>query len=81
VSSPQRRETGLRLRITIAFVGAALAVSALVAGTTYALAQRYLVQQRIDDALRQGFSNVRFAVDLLAAPAPGEAVGVEDGDP
>jgi two-component system, OmpR family, sensor histidine kinase MtrB len=68
VTSHQRRGTGLRLRITIAFVGAALAVSALVAGTTYALAQRYLVQQRIDDALRQGFSNVRFAADLLASP-------------
>ena len=79
--APQRRGTGLRLRITIAFVGAALAVSALVAGTTYALAQRYLVQQRIDDALRQGFSNVRFAVDLLAAPAPGEAVGLEESAP
>jgi signal transduction histidine kinase len=81
MSSARRRGTGLRFRITIAFVGAALAVSALVAGTTYFLAQRYLVQQRIDDAVRQGFSNVSFAVDLLAAPSPGQAEGLEEGDP
>jgi two-component system sensor histidine kinase MtrB len=67
--SIRRPWTGLRLRIRIAFVGAALAVSALVAGTTYALAQRYLVQQRVDDALQQGFSNIRFAIDSLTAPA------------
>jgi two-component system, OmpR family, sensor histidine kinase MtrB len=71
VRQPRHGGTGLRLRITIAFVGAALAVSALVAGTTFALAQRYLIEQRVDDALEQGFSNVRFAGELLSAGAEG----------
>jgi two-component system, OmpR family, sensor histidine kinase MtrB len=78
VRTPRRGGTGLRLRITIAFVGAALAVSALVAGTTYALAQRYLVQQRLDDALQQGFSTVRFAMDELAPPPSVEEEPVEE---
>jgi two-component system sensor histidine kinase MtrB len=68
----ERRGTGLRLRITIAFVGAALAVSALVAGTTYVLVQRYLIRQRVDDAVQQGLSNVRFAVGSLAQMEEGE---------
>lgn len=77
---PRRGGTGLRLRITIAFVGAALAVSALVAGTTYALAQRYLVQQRVDDALQQGFSTVRFAMDELAPPPSTDEEQVDEAD-
>ena len=68
-----RAGTGLRLRITIAFVGAALAVSALVAGTTYSLVQRYLIRQRIDDAIQQGISNVRFSVGFLAQQQTEEA--------
>jgi signal transduction histidine kinase len=71
--SPKRRGgTGLRLRITIAFVGAALAVTALVAGTTYALVQRYLIRQRVDDAVQQGISNVRFSMGFLAQQATEE---------
>jgi signal transduction histidine kinase len=62
------RGVGLQLRITIAFVGGALAVSALVAGTTYALAERYLVRQRIDDAVEQSLGNIRFAREFLSAP-------------
>jgi two-component system, OmpR family, sensor histidine kinase MtrB len=77
---PRRGGTGLRLRITIAFVGAALAVSALVAGTTYALAQRYLVQQRVDDALQQGFSTVRFAMDELAPPSSTDEEQMDEAD-
>jgi two-component system sensor histidine kinase MtrB len=79
VRRPTRRGTGLRLRITIAFVGGALVVSALVAGTTYLLAQRYLVRQRIDDAIQQGVSNVRFALGFLTAQQPAE--GEEEPDP
>jgi two-component system sensor histidine kinase MtrB len=62
----RRRGISLRVRITLAFVGAALLVSLLVAGTTYALAERYLVRRRVDDAIQQSFSNVRFAADELA---------------
>jgi signal transduction histidine kinase len=61
-----RRQVGLRWRISIAFMAGALALSALVAGTTYLLAYRYLVSQRIDDSTRQAISNVRFAVLYLS---------------
>jgi signal transduction histidine kinase len=66
--NPPSRERGisLRLRITIVFVGAALAVSAGVAGITYVLADRYLHRQRVDDAIQQTFSNVRFALTYLS---------------
>ena len=67
MSEPRRRNLGLRLRITLAFVGAALLVSALVAVTTYALAERYLLRRRADDAVQQGLANMRFAVQELPA--------------
>ena len=62
------RGLGLRLRITIAFLGGALAVSALVAGTTYILAERYLLQQRIEDSTKQSFDIIRDAQRYLAQP-------------
>lgn len=79
MKAPKRAGTGLRLRITIAFVGGALVVSALVAGITFFLAQEYLIDQRTEDVVRQGFSNVRFAAGYLASrPPEGEAgVGAE----
>jgi two-component system, OmpR family, sensor histidine kinase MtrB len=66
--SDRARRRGLRWRITVAFLGGALAVSALVAGTTYFLAARYLVRQRVDDAVEQALSSVRFATRYLARP-------------
>jgi two-component system, OmpR family, sensor histidine kinase MtrB len=67
MSGARRRGLGLRVRITLAFVGAALLVSALVAVATYALAERYLVSRRVDDAVQQGLANMRFAVQELPA--------------
>src|ERR671918_586727 len=61
-----RRQIGLRWRISIAFIAGALVLSALVAGTTYLLAYRYLLTQRVDDSARQAISNVRFAVLYLS---------------
>jgi two-component system, OmpR family, sensor histidine kinase MtrB len=61
------RRRGLRWRITLAFLGGALAVSALVAGTTYFLAERYLLRQRIDSATQESFLNLRSAVQLLSS--------------
>jgi len=58
----RRRRRGLRRRIMLAFIGGALGVSALVAGTIYYLADRYLVTERIEAATEQSFSNIRFAV-------------------
>jgi two-component system sensor histidine kinase MtrB len=63
-----RRQVGLRWRISIAFIAGALAVSALVAGTTYLLAYRYLLNQRVDDSTRQAISNVHFAALYLSGP-------------
>lgn len=62
----RRGQVGLRWRISMAFIAGALALSALVAGTTYLLAYRYLLTQRIDDSTRQAISNVRFAVLYLS---------------
>jgi signal transduction histidine kinase len=67
-------QIGLRWRITIAFLGGALAVSALVAGTTYLLVERYLLQQRVDDSLQQSFGSLRAARGQLAALQPQEEV-------
>jgi two-component system, OmpR family, sensor histidine kinase MtrB len=61
-----RRQVGLRWRISIAFIAGALALSALVAGTTYLLAHRYLYNQRVEDSMRQTISNVRSAVVSLS---------------
>jgi two-component system sensor histidine kinase MtrB len=62
----RRRQVGLRWRITMAFIAGALALSALVGGTTYLLADRYLLGRRIEDSTRQTISNVRFAVSQLS---------------
>lgn len=61
----KRHGLSLRVRITLAFVGAALLVSALVAITTYVLAEDYLVGRRVDDAVQQSLANMRFAVEQL----------------
>lgn len=70
------RGSGLRWRITLAFLAGALAVSALVAGTTYFLAERYLSRQRIDSATQQSLSNLRFAIEYLSGPE--EAVSLTE---
>ncbi|HVM11660.1 MAG TPA: HAMP domain-containing sensor histidine kinase, partial [Actinomycetota bacterium] len=64
----RRAPHGLRPRITIAFVGGALGVSALVAGSTYFFADRFLYRQRVDESLRQSYGNVRLAVAYLSRP-------------
>ncbi|MGH2690953.1 MAG: ATP-binding protein [Actinomycetota bacterium] len=65
MSEARRHGLSLRLRITLAFVGAALLVSALVAITTYVLAEDYLLRRRVDDAVQQSLANMRFAVEEL----------------
>jgi two-component system sensor histidine kinase MtrB len=69
-----KRRLGLRWRITIAFVAGALGVSALVAGTTYLLADRYLYRQRVEEATSQSFNNIRIAVGYLAQPSPAATI-------
>lgn len=64
-AAPRRHGLSLRVRITLAFVAAALLVSALVAVTTYLLAEDYLLSRRVDDSVQQSLANMRFAVDEL----------------
>lgn len=61
------RRRGLRWRITLAFLGGALAVSALVAGTTYFLAERYLSDQKVDTVTQQSFDNLQVAIRFLSS--------------
>ncbi|MGH2739741.1 MAG: ATP-binding protein [Actinomycetota bacterium] len=63
-----RSRFGLRVRITVAFLGGALAVSAIVAGTTYVLADRYLRNQRIEDSTAQTISSIAFSRRYLSRP-------------
>ena len=69
------RRIDLRWRITIAFLGGALAVSTLVAATTYLLVERYLVEQRVDDSLQQAYGGLRFALRYLTRPEEEVSVG------
>ena len=68
------RRLSLRWRITVAFLGGALAVSALVAGTTYFLVERYLQEQRVQDSLAQAYGSLRAAQRYLADLQPEEDV-------
>jgi two-component system sensor histidine kinase MtrB len=71
-------QVGLRWRITIAFLGAALTVSALVSGTTYVLVERYLSQERVDESIQQAYGSLRLIQRFLEAqPAqasPGQVI-------
>ncbi|MCU1453333.1 MAG: putative two-component histidine kinase [Acidimicrobiales bacterium] len=50
---------GLRARITLAFTLSAMLLSVLLAGTTWALTRRNLIDQRIAAATRQAYLNAR----------------------
>ncbi|MGH2711577.1 MAG: hypothetical protein ACRDH9_10295, partial [Actinomycetota bacterium] len=77
MDKPRRHGLSLRIRITLAFVGAALLVSALVAITTYVLAEDYLLSRRVDDAVQQSLANMRFTVEeLTQLQAEAEEEGV-----
>jgi two-component system, OmpR family, sensor histidine kinase MtrB len=67
------RRIGLQWRITIAFLGAALAVSALVSGTTYFLVERYLSQQRVDESIQQAYGTLRFIQGNIESQPEAEA--------
>ena len=64
--SSRHHGIGLRLRITLGFLAVALVVSTLVAVASYVLAERYLLESRVEDAVEQSLSNMRVAVDHLA---------------
>ncbi|MGH2717559.1 MAG: ATP-binding protein [Actinomycetota bacterium] len=66
----RRAQFGLRARATLAFGIMGLVVAIAVAGATYGLAQRYLVGQRQQTALRQAYVNARLAQSALRPPNP-----------
>ena len=62
--APARR-LGLRARVTIAFGLGALLLSALLAGTTYALTRTNLIDQRERTVLRQAYFNAAYVQGQL----------------
>lgn len=62
----KRRRLGLRARVTVAFAVGAAALSATLAGTTYALVHHYLLSQRQTSAIRQTITNARLVRQDLA---------------
>ena len=64
------RRLGLRARITITFALGALALSVLLAGTTYLVARQTLIRQREASALRQTYVNARVMRDSLRSADP-----------
>jgi two-component system, OmpR family, sensor histidine kinase MtrB len=66
----QRPKLGLRARVTLAFAGGALAVSAALSGVSYGLIRNYLVEQTRTAALREAFVNAGVArAGLLTSAA------------
>jgi signal transduction histidine kinase len=67
---PAPRRLGLRARIIAAFALGALVLSALLAGTTYALTRENLLRQRETTALRQVYTNARVLKERLTPADP-----------
>src|SRR5438067_112962 len=63
----QRPELGLRARVTMAFAGGALALSAALSGVSYGLVRNYLVDQTDTAALRETFVNADLTRDGLGS--------------
>ncbi|MDQ1503943.1 MAG: hypothetical protein QOD57_1670 [Actinomycetota bacterium] len=61
----QRPKFGLRTRVTLAFAGGALTLSAALSGVSYGLVRNYLVDQTQTAALREAFVNASLARDGL----------------
>ena len=59
------RALGLRARVTVAFALGALAMSAVISGTTYVLVRNSLVDQRESSATSQAYLNARLVRDGL----------------
>ncbi len=64
------RRLGLRARITMTFALGALALSVLLAGTTYLVARQTLLRQREASVLRQTYVNARVMRDALRSADP-----------
>jgi len=63
----QRPDLGLRARVTLAFAGGALLLSAALSGVSYGLVRNYLVEQTETAALREAFVNAGVTQNGLRA--------------
>ena len=64
------RRLGLRARITLSFAVGALALSVLLAGTTYLVVRQTILRQREASVLRQTYVNARVMRDSLRSADP-----------
>ncbi len=69
----------LRLRVVVAFAVGSLLISATIAVATFAICERYLVQQRERALLRQAYTDARIMRQGLATPD--RAAAVADFEP
>ncbi|HEX7166454.1 MAG TPA: HAMP domain-containing sensor histidine kinase [Acidimicrobiales bacterium] len=69
-TKPPRGRLGIRARATANFGLIGLLVAVVVAGLTYGVARRYLVEQREDVATRQAYVNARLARSVLRGENP-----------
>ncbi len=67
-SPAPRAARGLRFRIVATFALGGLILSAVLAGVTYGLANRYLTRQREQSVIRQTYLDARLLRDRLRAP-------------
>ena len=65
--SPRRPALRLRTRVTLYFAVTALATSLGLAVATYGVARSYLIDQRLQVARTQAYSNARTVRDQLLA--------------
>jgi len=79
----QRPELGLRARVTLAFAGGALVLSAALSGVSYGLVRNYLVDQTETAALQETFVNASLTRDGLrtsSASIPRILASLQDPD-
>ena len=69
-TSRPKRTLRLRTRVTVFFSIATLAASLALAVVTYAVARTYLLDQRVNVAQSQGFSNAFAILTEMRAPSP-----------
>src|SRR5262245_50099569 len=77
---PRPPRLGLRPRITLAFAASGLLLSALLAGSTWAITRESLLTQREASATRQAYEHARFMQTQITDNVdPGTVKGVLNG--
>ena len=71
---PRAPRLGLRSRITLAFAASGLLLSALLAGSTWAITRESLLTQREATATRQAYQNARYVQTQIPDEADAESI-------